>query len=145
MKAPGSLTRKVNAASFVLAVFFSGLAVSASAAQGSGQFLVTATLVGSNGSNGNPAVSKTGFCTKNTGFNGFGASVTVVCSTGAVVDLFANPWLTAQGGAYRYLYHIRSGGILLGTIDSFSGAGNETSWRVIELLGHKYLEMQVGW
>ncbi len=145
MKAPGSSTSKVNTASFVLAVFFSGLAVSVDAAQASGQFWVTATLLGSNSSNGNPAVSTTGFCTKNTGLNGFGASVTVVCSTGAVVDLFANPWLTPQGGAYRYLYHIRSGGVLLGTIDSFSGAGNETSWRVIDLLDRKYLEMQVGW
>jgi len=145
MKASVSSASKLTTASFVLAVVFSGLGVSAGAAQGSGQFLVTATLPGGNSSTGNPAASATGFCSKNTGLNGFGASVTVVCSTGTVVDLFSDPWMTAQGGAYRYLSHVRSRGALLGTIDSYSGAGNETSWHVIDLPDRKYLEMQVGW
>ncbi len=129
----------------MLAVVFSILAVSTNASQGNGQFVVTATLLGGNNPTVNLAKSATGFCVRNVGPNGFGATVTVVCSTGAVVDLFANPWQTPQGGAYRYLYQVSSGGVLLGTIDSYSGSGNETSWRVIDLMNHKYLEMQVGW
>jgi hypothetical protein len=145
MKKLTSVSGKSTTASFVLAVVFSGFAISANASQGSGQFLVTATLLGGSNPPQIPAAPTTGFCIKNLGASGFGATVTVVCSTGAVVDLGANPWLTPQGGAYRYLYQISSGGVLLGTIDSYSGIGNETSWRVVDVMDHKYLEMQVGW
>lgn len=133
--------KSITAISLWVAVLICGYVPVVNAAQVSGQFNVKVNLQNTN----SPAAPRTGFCVKRTGLARFGATVTVVCSTGAVVDLFADPWLYSRGGAYRYLFQLSNGGELLGTINSYAGVGSETSWRVITLTDRKYLEMQVGW
>lgn len=124
----------------VLAVVFGCFVPSVHAAPGSGQFNVTATL--------QPASSPTVFCRTNPGGLTFGAIVTVVCSTGTVVDISPSstgmPWAPMHGGAYRYILPGRAVD-LPGTIDSYVGAGTTTSWRVIKLSNLDYLELMVGW
>lgn len=133
--------QSITAISLWVAVLICGYVPAVNAAQVSGQFNVKVNLQNTN----SPAAPRAGFCVKRTGLARFGATVTVVCSTGAVVDLFADPWMYSRGGAYRYLFQLSSGAELLGTINSYTGVGSETSWRVITLTDRKYLEMQVGW
>lgn len=79
----------------------------------------------------------------------FGAAVTVVCATGAGVEIAPSsidmPGASMPGGAYRYLIHARRGDELLGTIDSYVGAGTAISWRVVNLTDWYYLEMLANW
>lgn len=133
--------QSITAISLWVAVLICGYVSAVNAAQVSGQFNVKVNLQNTN----SPAAPRTGFCVKRTGLARFGATVTVVCSTGAVVDIFADPWMYYRVGAYRYLFQLSSGAELLGTINSYADVGSETSWRVINLTDRKYLEMQVGW
>ena len=127
----------------VLAVVFGCFVLSVNAAQGGGQFNVTATLQSAK----SPS-SPTIFCRTNPGGLAFGATVTVICSTGTVLDISPSrtgmPWTPMHGGAYRYILASRDAGIP-GTIDSYAGAGTTTSWRVIRLANLDYLELMVGW
>jgi hypothetical protein len=79
----------------------------------------------------------------------FGATYTIVCATGAVVDISPGrsgmPLSPMHGGAYRYLFQANRGGNQLGTIDSYLGVGTITSWRVVNLRDRDYLEMLVNW
>ena len=125
-----------KAARLALAALCFVALTNAAAAQASRQFLVTASLAQS---------PITGFCSRSVGPNGFGATVTVVCSTGAVVDVFAGPGVLQYSDAYRNLFQISAGGNILGTIDSYSGGGTVTSWRVLDIEDREYLEMVVGW
>jgi phosphoenolpyruvate carboxylase len=90
----------------------------------------------------------TGRCSSDTGVGAFGATVTVVCATGAVTGLEATgtnmPWRPIHGGACRFLTHI-SKDQLSGTIDSYAGVGTSTAFRVVGLPGREYVEMTVGW
>jgi hypothetical protein len=91
--------------------------------------------------------SETGLCRNNAGTGAFGATVTVVCATGAVTGLEAietSTWRPIHGGAYRYLTQI-SKDQLSGTIDSYAGVGTSTAFRVAGLPGREYVEMTVGW
>src|SRR5690349_4546645 len=103
------------------------------AAQVNGQFNVTVTL--RTGNSVSPTLPQSAFCTTNPGGLAFGASVTVVCSTGAFVDIAPSrsgqPWVPMHGGAYRYIYQASRGGDVLGTIDSYTGVGTTASWRVV--------------
>jgi hypothetical protein len=93
--------------------------------------------------------SDSAFCRTTNAPGSFGATVTVVCKTGAVVDIAPGktgmPWTPMHGGAYRYLFQISSGGYALGTIDSYVGVGSVASWRVVNLTDWQYLEMLVNW
>lgn len=126
-----------------LALVIGACALPGYATQGSARFNVTVDVRGRENA---PA---TEFCRTNTGAGGFGATVTVVCSTGAVVDISSGqsgfPLVPMRGGAYRYLFQITRAGELLGTVDTYMGLATVTSWRVVHLTNRDYLEMTVGW
>lgn len=109
----------------------------------SGAFGVTVNLTA-----GAPQAAASAFCTK-TGAGTFGATVTVVCATGALVDLAPShsgqPWIPTHGGAYRYVTQVSNGAGLLGTVDFYAEFGTVTAWRVISNADREYLEMTVGW
>ena len=138
---PGSIVR------CVLAVVLGSLAAPLGAAQVSGQFNVTVTL--QSGSSPTPMLPQSAFCTTSPGGQAFGATVTVVCSTGAFVDIAPSrsgqPWSPMHGGAYRYIYQASRGGDTLGTIDSYVGIGTTTSWRVVNAVNWAYFEMTTAW
>ena len=96
-----------------------------------------------------PGLPVSAFCTKNNLPNAHGAVVTVVCSTGAVVDI--NPGLNAHsqtpihGGAYRYVTNVTHTGMQTVAENSFLGAGTTTAWRVVRLAERDYLELTLGW
>lgn len=96
-----------------------------------------------------PGLPVSAFCTKNNVPSAHGALVTIVCATGAVVDIepgtSGHPLNPMHGGAYRYVTHVSPTGELLDTVDAFSGAGTTTAWRVVHLAGRDYLEMTLGW
>lgn len=114
------------------------------AASVNGQFNVTVDVKG-----GKPIANNSAFCKRTNDPNAFGATVTVVCATGAVVDVSptnsGQPFSPTHGGAYRYLFQAVRGGDLIGTVDSYVGAGNVTSWRVVNLRDRDYVEMLVNW
>ena len=138
---PGSIVR------CVLTVVLGLLAAPLGAAQVSGQFNVTVTL--QSGSSPTPMLPQSAFCTTSPGGQAFGATVTVVCSTGAFVDIAPSrtgqPWSPMHGGAYRYIYQASRGGDTLGTIDSYVGIGTTTSWRVVNAVNWDYFEMTTAW
>ena len=111
------------------------------AAQSTAAFTVAVTLNKS-------ATSSTGLCSSNTGVGAFGATVTVVCTTGIITGLEAvgtgMPWKPTHGGAYRFLTRVSSDS-LSGTVDSYTGAGTSTAYRIVSLAGRDYIEMTVGW
>ena len=117
----------------------------ASASQSGAQFRVSVDLQ----SNTNP---NSAFCRTNSLPGAFGATVTIVCSTGVVVDVGPPPRYRSReygdishGGAYRYLTQVAFGGQILGTVDIYSGLGTITSWRVVNLVDRQYVEMTLNW
>jgi hypothetical protein len=112
------------------------------AAQVGGQFNVTVNLI----SSANPPPINAAFCRANEA-TAFGALVTVVCSTGEVVDVSAPANSASRapthGGAYRYI--LRRPGELPLPVDSFSELGTVATWRVIQQADRNYLELMVGW
>jgi hypothetical protein len=77
----------------------------------------------------------TGFCSKTIGARGFARVVTVVCSTGMMVDV-SSP---------HYYIRVSRDGALLATVESNTGTETTTSWRVVSLPERDYLEMTVKW
>ncbi len=126
----------------LFALAWSGLFLTVDAAQDSAQFAVSVTLQPA------PATAVTGLCRSNTGLGAFGATVTVVCGTGNVVGIDAlgsgMPWLPTHGGAYRFLTHVSRDDIS-GTVDSYTGSGTSTEFRIVSWAGKEYIEMTVGW
>ena len=120
-------------------------AVPSQAAQVNGQFNVTVNLQSAN----SPTLPQSAFCTTTPGGLAFGATVTVVCSTGALVDIAPSrtgmPWSPMHGGAYRYIFQASRGTDVLGTIDSYVGVGTTTSWRVVNVANWEYFEMTTAW
>ncbi len=157
------LTRPIGATQVValaLATFINAWSLPSLAGQATGQFVVSVKFI--------PAVVQTppvtpsvpvitqppglpisAFCTKNNLPNAHGAIVTVVCSTGAVVDINPGPNAHSQtpihGGAYRYVTNVTHTGMQTVAENSFLGAGTTTAWRVVHLTGRDYLEMTLGW
>jgi len=76
----------------------------------------------------------------------FDAIVTVVCSTGVVVEIaprqIGNPMAAVHGGAYRYFLPV---GLAEPGKPWETGSGTVTSWRIVHLEDRSYLEMTVGW
>jgi hypothetical protein len=93
------------------------------------------------------APSQTGLCSINEPGN-FGATVTVVCSTGTVTDISALasglPYLPIHGGAYRFMTRVQEVSANV-DIDSYTGVGTSTAMRVVRLSDREYIEMTVGW
>lgn len=113
------------------------------AAQSSSQFRVTANLQ-------DKATAPTSvFCRTDSMPGSFGATVTVVCATGIVVDISPPhsgvPWAGTHGGAYRYATQVNWAGQVVGTVDIYSGLGTITSWRVVNLVDRVYVEMTLNW
>ena len=139
------ISKAITAGCLILAAMLGWFMVPANAAQGSGQFYVTATLLTA------ATAPSSAFCLSSNTPGSFGAHVTVVCSTGAVVDISPGspatgmPWSPMHGGAYRFLTNISSASGFLGTVDSDTGPGTVTSWRLVNLADRDYLEMLVGW
>ncbi len=133
------ITRTINHAAvarfFVLAALLVLWVPPSQAALSNGQFSVSINLLMGNPQTGE--AQQTGFCKESTGTGNFAAAVTYVCSTGTVVDV-------SPTGAYRYVTVFR-GGKLWGTVDSYTGIGTITSWRVVSLTDLDYLEMMVLW
>ena len=94
-----------------------------------------------------PVTNNSAYCTRNDLPGAFGASVTVICRTGAPLDVAATQRQVGpiHGGAYRYLMHVPRGPTVLGTIDADAGIGTATYWRVVDSMGWSYVEMGIAW
>ena len=129
----------------MLATALGFAAVPVNAAQVSGSFNVTVNLQSAN----SPTLPQTIFCRTNPGGLAFGAMVTVVCSTGAVVDIFpgrmGRSGSPMHGGAYRYVTQVFWNGDWVESLDDTPGTGTITSWRMVSLLNRNYIELTVGW
>ncbi len=103
---------------------------------------------GPGGGGGNAGIGN-GLCLNTTSADNFGARATVVCSTGALVDLAPgrsnNPWIPMHGGAFRYVTQVFWNGDWIDSIDDSPGSGTVTSWRRVNLANREYLEITVGW
>lgn len=148
MHLPRLLICQVNTAiCYMLAVILGLFVLTVNAAQVNGHFKVTVNLQALGASPN--TTQNSAFCRSTNAPGSFGATVTVVCATGAVVDISSGrttmPWSPMHGGAYRYLLQASRDGNLLGTVDSYIGAGTITSWRVVNLVDRDYLEMLVDW
>ncbi len=126
---------------FTLVAMLVLFATSAHSAQVGGHFNVTVNLQ----NRVSPAPTSI-FCRSSPAL-AFGAVLTVVCSTGAVVDVSANPnaipYAPLNGNSYRYIMHDTAG--YIDSIDDFSSLGTVTTWRMIDLADRDYLEVLVGW
>ncbi len=100
------------------------------------------------GGGGNGGIGN-GLCINTTSADNFGARATVVCSTGALVDLspgrINNPWIPMHGGAFRYVTQVFWNGDWIDSIDDSPGTGTVTSWRRVNLANREYLELTIGW
>lgn len=98
----------------------------------------------------NSALKNAGIClSRSTPLIGaFGASMTVVCATGAIAGFSSKPgdlpWTMKQDSYYRVVTRVFEEGKLWGTIDTYTG-GTVTSWRMISQAHRDYLEMMVHW
>ena len=114
------------------------------AAQGSGQFTVTATLA----AEGKLALPKSTFC-QTTPAVAFGALVTVVCATGEVVNVApqagAAPGVPTFGRAYQVVLSRTFSPGLSNFTDSSAGFGVASSWRVMQMGDQDYYELLMGW
>lgn len=99
-----------------------------------------------------PDAPTSAFCRVGPSPTTFGAIVTVVCATGAVVNIEPPAGQTLagpiHGGAYRF-HHVSDnvlfGGHFPGGIDIYTGVGTITTWRVVTLPDWEYLELQMAW
>ena len=125
---------------FFLASALATSALSAIATQSGGQFVVNINL---------QTVSHPTLCRNVNPPGAFGATVIVVCSTGATVRISPGtssmPWSPMHGGAYRYNFLPASLGKQMGATDGYLGTGTVTSWRVVQFSDWDYLEMLMSW
>jgi len=124
-------------------------AIPGHAGQSTGQFPVTINLQNSSAS-APGAAPNTALCRSGTMVGAFGSSVTVVCSTGAVVSSAGTgasnlPWTTMPDNTYRFMFSAYRDGDQYRTVDNYSGAGTIASWRRIKLNDRDYLEMMLHW
>jgi hypothetical protein len=127
----------------LLAALLGAWASPSQAAQVSAPFTVTINL-----QTNNDIPKNAGLCRSASMIGTFGATITVVCSTGAIANISGDsgilPSTTKQDDSYRFLTQISKAGELLGTVDSYTG-GAVTSWRMVSLANRNYLEMMVHW
>lgn len=151
--------RVAQAVTLTLAAFLGVCSMPCAAGQLSSQFNISVTLIPApvqvppvrpvGSTIVPPGIPLSAFCTKDNLPTAHGAVVTVVCSTGVVVDVepgrSGQPFTPVHGGVYRYATQVSPTGALWGTVDAFGGAGTTTTWRVVHLTGRDYLEMTLGW
>lgn len=94
-----------------------------------------------------PGAPQRALCTRDAHPGAFGAEVTVVCSTGALLGVSKPQTLhgPVHGGAHRYTLQVTRGDHHLGTIDAHTTSGTILSWQVIELPSREYVELTLGW
>jgi hypothetical protein len=86
------------------------------------------------------------FCSSDLSPAGSGATVTVVCSTGAVARIAAPARFTvAHGGAYQYVLQVGDGGRFVLEGDSQTRADSGALWRLVKLGNQEYLEFTWVW
>ena len=111
------------------------------AGQTSADFNVSVTLQKS-------ALANVGLCASNSGMGAFGATVTVVCTTGVAVGLEAigrgMPWQPVHGGAYRFVSNV-SNANQSAMVDSYTSIGTSTAFNTMNSAGQDYIEMTIGW
>ncbi len=117
----------------------------AKADQVSAPFKVTVNLQPSNAQSV-PSV----YCSTTNATQSFGATVTVVCSTGAQVALAAPakggmPWTPMHGGAYQYASYVARAGESYGNFDVYTTTGTITTWRQVQLHDRSYTELMLSW
>lgn len=126
------------------AVFICAPADFVRAATNSSQFAVTATFISAD----NPIQPKSAFCQTAPAL-AFGALVTVVCTTGEVVNLTAPagnvPGVPLRGGSYRFILPSSFSFVLPDFYTGSSGQGVASSWRVIQVADWNYYEFLLGW
>lgn len=127
---------------FLASTFMLGPAIG-NAGQTSGQFNVTVSLQSAG------TAPESAFCKTDPGGLAFGAVATIVCSTGAVVDIAPGrpglPLSPMHGGAYRFVTEVWRSGNRFDVVDVSPGIGTTTMWRVVNLTNRDYLEMTVAW
>jgi hypothetical protein len=132
--------------SLLLLTTLLGWASPSQAAQRSGSFKVNINLLSTGGPGAAPV---TGICRSSNGIGAFGATLTVICSTGTIVNYSGDtsklPWAPIQGSSFRYLLNVYNAGGPSAVIDSYTGVGTITTWRQIRLNDRDYLEMMVHW
>ena len=141
-KRPGN---RLAAALWACTAVFAAYAPELQARQASSSLTVSVSLVKGASQRGDDPDRR--LCRTTPG-GAFGATVTVVCSTGALVDLSpgrSSGLMLTHGGAYRYLTQVTWADQLWGTVDTYLGAGTVSSWRVVNLAHRRYLELTVGW
>jgi hypothetical protein len=121
------------------------VAGAAHAGEAGSKFVVEVTL-----NEGLPPVPPdSAFCRVRNMPGSYGATVTVVCSTGTVVEIGppANQasWLPIHGGSYRFLPPVSLAGVMSLGSDMDTGLGTVTSWRVFKVADRNFLEMTVHW
>ena len=144
------MSLKRTAGALALAALLSIPPCSASAATSAAQFSLSVDLVTSTTPTASPRrpTATSAFCRTDSMPGAFGATVTIVCSTGVVVNIEpprGAALAPMHGGAYRYLTQVAVGGQILGTVDIYSGLGTITSWRVVTLGDRRYVEMTLNW
>jgi hypothetical protein len=97
-----------------------------------------------------PSSAQGVYCTTTNSAKSFGATVTVVCSTGAQVALTAPaksgmPWTPMHGGAYQYASYLSRAGQSYGHFDAFTTTGTITTWRQVQLHDRSYTELMLSW
>ena len=113
------------------------------AAQSSSQFDVLINLQASSWA------SNAVLCRSSTQIGPFGDAVTVICSSGEIIDFSGDtatlPWSTTQADAYRFVTLTPKSSESMGTINTYAGLGPVSSWRRINLANLNYLELTISW
>lgn len=132
-----------------LAAVYSIWPTSAVAAQAGRGFNVTVNLQSATNTPPLASQANSAFCQTNNGPGAFGATYTVVCATGAVVNIESGgseqSFRPIHGGAYRYVFQANRGSNPLGAMSSHAGTGTATSWRLVNLTDRDYLEILINW
>jgi hypothetical protein len=120
----------------------------ACAGEATSKFVVEVTLNAATPQPPAPPVSSA-FCRVQNMPGSYGAVVTVVCSTGTVVEIGPPSdhasWLPIHGGSYRFLPPVSLAGVMSSGSDMDTGLGTVTSWRVFKVADRNFLEMTVHW
>lgn len=136
----------LRAVVLIIAVGLSMQGVPVSAGQTAGQFLVTAKLQSGAGGVGG---ASSAFCRTSDLPGAFGAVITVVCSTRAIVAITPGrsgaPLSPMHGGVYQFATRVWRSNDAVEIADLTTGAGTTTSWRVVTLANREYLEMTLAW
>jgi len=95
------------------------------------------------------AGSNTDICRSSTQIGAFGRSVTIICSSGEIVDFSGDtsglPWTKGKEGAYRFVTVVPSSEEELDTVQRYSGLGPVSNWHMVRLVDRAYLELTIIW